>query len=43
MCHSILYIVSPLEIVIVGVVAALAVILPAVILWVVCKKRGGEF
>ncbi|XP_067249536.1 uncharacterized protein [Chanodichthys erythropterus] len=29
-----------LVIVIVGVVAALAVLLPAVILWVVCKKRG---
>jgi len=38
-----LYIVSPLEIVIVAVSAVLAVLLPALILLVVCKKRGGEF
>jgi len=38
-----LHIVSPLEIVIVAVSAVLAVLLPALILCVVCKKRGGEF
>jgi len=29
--------------VIVGVVAALAVLLLAVILWAICKKKSGEF
>ncbi len=39
MCPSIL----SLSVIVIVVAAASAVLLPAVILWVICKKRAGEF